>query len=122
MAFLYQDSSSRRDARYVDGGRDLHNTSYPAAIARQERSRNGHYQVLDHNLLPRLLPVLVSSSPIELRFHRRDLFSCKDITASTVKTELGQQSSKASSIFGPDSVLYPNATERWNTRIITPKA
>ena len=68
-----------------------------------------------------LLPVLVSSSPIVPRYFQRNLFSRDNITASTVKTELGQQLSKGSLIFGPDSALYPNATERWNTRI-TPNA
>lgn len=68
-----------------------------------------------------LLPVLVSSSPLVPRYFQRDLFSRDNITASTVKTELGQQLSKGSLIFGPDNALYPNATERWNTRI-TPKA
>lgn len=68
-----------------------------------------------------LLPVLVSSSPIVPRYFERNLFSRDNITASTVKNELGQQLSKGSLIFGPDSALYPNATERWNTRI-TPDA
>lgn len=68
-----------------------------------------------------LLPVLVSSSPIVLRHFQRNLFSRDNITASTVKAELGQQLSTGSLIFGPDSALYPNATERWNTRI-TPNA
>ena len=62
-----------------------------------------------------LLPVLVSSSPIVPRYFERNLFSRDKVTASTVKTELGQQLSKGSLIFGPDSALYPNATERWNT-------
>lgn len=68
-----------------------------------------------------LLPVLVSSSPIVPRYFQRNLFSRDNITASTVQTELGQQLSKGSLIFGPNSALYPNATERWNTRIM-PKA
>lgn len=68
-----------------------------------------------------LLPVLVSSSPIVPRYFQGNLFSRDHITASTVKTELGPQLSKGSLIFGPDSALYPGATERWNTRI-TPNA
>lgn len=65
-----------------------------------------------------LLPVLVSSSPIVPRYFQRNLFSRDNITASTVQTELGQQLSKGSLIFGPNSALYSNATERWNTRIM----
>ena len=68
-----------------------------------------------------LLPLLVSSSPIVPRYFQRNLYSRDNMTASTVKTELGRQLSKGSLIFGPDSALYPNATERWNTRI-TPNA
>jgi hypothetical protein len=68
-----------------------------------------------------LLPVLVSSSPIVPRYFQRNRFSRDNITASTVKTELAQQLSVGSLIFGPDSALYPSATERWNTRI-TPNA
>jgi hypothetical protein len=68
-----------------------------------------------------LLPVLVSSSPLVPRYFQRDLFSRDKITASMVKTELGPQLSNGSLIFGPDSALYPGATERWNTRI-TPDA
>lgn len=64
-----------------------------------------------------LLPALVSSSPIVPRYFERKLFSRDSITASTVKTELGTELSKGSLIFGPDSPLYPAATERWNTRI-----
>ncbi|KAI4219649.1 MAG: hypothetical protein LQ349_008293 [Xanthoria aureola] len=68
-----------------------------------------------------LLPVLVSSTPIVPRYFHRNLFSRDNMTASTVKAELGQQLSNGSLIFGPDNALYPNATERWNTRI-TPNA
>lgn len=64
-----------------------------------------------------LLPVLVRSSPIVPRYFHRNLFSRDNIAASTVETELGQQLSQGSLIFGPDSALYPNATVRWNTRI-----
>ena len=68
-----------------------------------------------------LLPVLVSSSPIVPRYFQRSHVSRDNIPASTVKSELGPQLSYGSLVFGPDSALYPNATERWNTRI-TPKA
>ncbi|KAL8930828.1 MAG: hypothetical protein Q9208_000369 [Pyrenodesmia sp. 3 TL-2023] len=75
--------------------------------------------IVDYGLA--LLPVLVSSSPIVPRYFHRNLFSRDNMTASTVKTELGQQLSNGSLIFGPDNALCPNATERWNTRI-TPNA
>lgn len=64
-----------------------------------------------------LLPTLVSSSPIVPRYLQRYPFSRHNITASMVTTELGPQLSHGSLIFGPDSALYPGATERWNTRV-----
>lgn len=64
-----------------------------------------------------LLPVLVRSSPIVPRYFQGNLFSRDHISANTVKAELGPQLAKDSLIFGPNSTLYPGATERWNTRI-----
>ncbi|CAL8575057.1 hypothetical protein XPA_001002 [Xanthoria parietina] len=64
-----------------------------------------------------LLPVLLSSSPIVPRYFHRILYSRDNITATTVKNELGRQLSNGSLILGPDNALYPNATERWKTRI-----
>ncbi|KAL8942493.1 MAG: hypothetical protein Q9216_001637 [Gyalolechia sp. 2 TL-2023] len=68
-----------------------------------------------------VLPVFVSSSPLVPRYFYKNLLSRDNMTASTVMTELGRQLSNGSLIFGPDNALYPNATERWNTRI-TPDA
>lgn len=95
-----------------------------AATARPRRSRNGDYEVPESLTVAyglALLPVLVSGSPTVPHYFERNRCSQDTITASTVRTELGQQLSKGSLIFGPDSALYPSATERWNTRI-TPKA
>ena len=61
-----------------------------------------------------LLPALVSSSPVVPRYFQRNLFTRDNITSTTVTTELGPQLSNGSLIFGPDSSLYANATERWN--------
>ena len=62
-----------------------------------------------------LLPALVSGSPLVPRYFQKHLVSRCNISAITVQSELGPQLSNTSLIFGPDNVLFPNATERWNT-------
>ena len=65
------------------------------------------------------LVTAASSSPLSDKtphYFQRG-FTRRDITPSQVRQELGPQLSNCSSIFGPSSSAWTNATHRWNTYV-----